>query len=297
MNDTPEIDPRAALTEALFARFGEHLAVPPDLEGLPELLQIATWSTHRSWSDRPVGPELIRLLAACALSAPSKSYLQQADIVDVRDPAQRERVQALVPSMPWMSQAPALLVFCGNGRRFRRLFERAGQPFTNEHLDGLFNPAIDGALVMMNFMRAAAAVGMVCCPISVLRDEAQALADILQMPPHVFPIAGLCVGFPVQAQSVNPRLGLQASFHTDRYERDAQGSATAVGDHAADAAIDAAVDAYDQRYVSVRASRLPPEVAAAKPPMSWSQEKLRQYAQAQRDDWGDFLRAQGFDTR
>jgi len=49
--------------------------------------------------------------------------------------------------------------------------------------------------------------------------------------------------------------------------------------------------------VSVRASRLPPEVAAAKPPMSWSQEKLRQYATAQRDDWGAFIRAKGFDTR
>lgn len=295
MSDTPEIDPRAALTEALFARFGEHLAVPPDLEGLPALLQIATWSTHRSWSDRPVSADLIRLLAACALSAPSKSYLQQADIVQVRDATQRERVQALVPSMPWMSQAPALLVFCGNGRRFRRLFERAGQPFTNEHLDGFFNPAIDGALVMMNFMRAAAAVGMVCCPISVLRDEAHALAEILQMPAHVFPIAGLCVGFPAQSQSVNPRLGLQATLHTDRYGQ-AQG---ADGAREADghACIDAVVDEYDRRYVGVRASRLPPEVAAAKPPMSWSQEKLRQYAQAQREDWGDFLRAKGFDTR
>ena len=295
MNDTPGIDPRAALTEALFARFGEHLAVPPDLDGLPELLQIATWSTHRSWSDQPVGADLIRLLCACALSAPSKSYLQQADIVEVRDAAQRERVQALVPSMPWMSQAPALLVFCGNGRRFRRIFERAGQPFTNEHLDGLFNPAIDGALVMMNFMRAAAAVGMVCCPISVLRDQAQALAKILQMPAHVYPIAGLCVGFPAQTQSVNPRLGLQATLHTDRYgqTKDAEGANQAD----AHARIDAALDEYDRRYVAMRASRLPPAVAAAKPPMSWSQEKLRQYAESQREDWGDFLRAKGFDTR
>ena len=297
MNELPQTDAGAALAEALFARFGEHLVVPPELEGLPALLQIATWSTRRSWSQQPVSAELIRLLAACALSAPSKSYLQQADIVEVRDAAQRERIQALVPSMPWMSQAPALLVFCGNGRRFRRLFERAGQPFTNEHLDGLFNPAIDGALVMMNFMRAAAAVGMVCCPISVLRDQARALAEILQMPQHVFPIAGLCLGFPAQAQSVNPRLGLQATVQIDRYPQTSHGLQSVVGDAAADATMDAAVDAYDQRYVAVRSARLPADAANAKPPMSWSQEKLRQYAQAQRQDWGEFLRTQGFDTR
>lgn len=297
MTDTLRTDLHTALAEALFARFGEQVTVPDHVAGLPELLQMATWSTHRSWSDQPVSAELIRLLAACALSAPSKSFLQQADIVEIRDPTQRARVQDLVPSMPWMSQAPALLVFCGNGRRFRRLFERADQPFTNEHLDGLFNPSVDAALVMMNFMRAAAAVGMVCCPISVLRDQASALAQILEMPRHVFPIAGLCVGFPAQQQSVNPRLGLQATLHTDRYPHAGDGPETAIGNRAADAAMDAMVDEYDQRYVSLRAARLPADVAAAKPPMSWSQEKLRQYAQAQRADWGEFLRAQGFDTR
>lgn len=285
---------RTALTQALADRFGEPIPVPEDLQGLDELLRIASWSTHRNWSDQPVSAELITLLAACALSAPSKSYLQQADIVQVRDPDLRMQVQALVPSMPWMSQAPALLVFCGNGRRMRRLFERAGQTFSNEHLDGFFNPAVDAALVMMNFMRAAGAVGMVCCPISVLRDEAAALADILRMPPHVFPVAGLCVGFPLREQSVNPRLSLRATLHIDGYGSThiAQGAADP-----GDAGLDALVDDYDRRYLAARAMRSSGAASAAKAPMTWSEEKRRQYAAPQRADWGEFVRAKGFDTR
>lgn len=272
-------DPTAALRAALAERFGADVPVPEGLDGVDELLRIATHATHRSWSADPVGPDLVTLLAACALSAPSKSFLQQADVVHVHDAAQRAAVEALVPSMPWMRDAPALLVFCGNGRRFRRVFERRGRPFVNEHLDGFFNPAVDASLVLMNFMRAAAAVGLVGCPISVLRDRSDALAAILALPRHVFPVAGLCIGFPAQARSIAPRLPLRATLHVDRYD--------GPGD---DASIDAAVDDFDARYVAARR-----RIAPGTEPLAWSEERLRQYASPQRADWARFVRSKGFD--
>jgi nitroreductase/FMN reductase [NAD(P)H] len=274
MNDTA-----TALRHALADRFGESIPVPDGLAGLDELLRIATHATHREWAETSVSADLVRLLAACALAAPSKSYLQQADVVDVRDPAQRDAVCALVPSMPWMRAAPALLVFCGNGRRFRRIFARRGEAFVNEHLDAFFNAAVDASLVLMNFVRAAEAAGLVCCPISVLRDRAAELATILAMPDHVFPVAGLCLGYPARARAINPRLSLRATFHTDRFDD---------GDAPDD---DAQLDEFDRRYVAAR-SRLAP--SSAKPPQPWTDEKATQYAAAQRADWGAFVRSRRF---
>lgn len=268
----------AALRAALAERFGDTFAVPDDLPGQEELLRIATHATHRAWTDQPIAPEVLTLLGACALSAPSKSYLLQADIVHVRDPARRQAVQALVPSMPWMASAPALLVFCGNGRRFRRIFARRGQPFVNEHLDGFFNPAVDASLVMMNFIRAAAAAGLVCCPISVLRDQAQRLAEILEMPDHVFPVSGLCVGYPAQSRAINPRLSLAATWHTDRFD---------------DAGTDDLIDEFDRRFVTNKEKYAPAQTTGR--PASWSDEKARQYATPQRADWGRFVRSRKFD--
>ena len=136
------------LQAVMKARYGHTVTVPDGVQGLPELLRIARQTSHRAWADRPVGADLVRLLAACALAAPSKSHLQQADIIDVRDPVRRAAIHKLVPGMPWMADAPALLVFCANGRRFKRLFERRGLPFANDHLDGFFNPVVDTSLVM-----------------------------------------------------------------------------------------------------------------------------------------------------
>lgn len=269
----------AALHATLVERFGQDVEVPEDVSGLPELLRLASQTSHRAWSEASVSPRLVKLLAACAQSAPSKSFLQQADIIDVRDAERRAAIHALVPGMPWMADAPTLLVFCANGRRFKRLFERRGQAFTNDHLDGFFNPTVDAAMVMMSFLHAAGAAGLVGCPISMIRNHPRRLAEILELPARVVPVAGLCLGWPAQARRVNPRLPLTATFHVDRI-----GSPDD----------DAAIDDFDRRYVAARAALLPPP---ASPPPAWSDERAEQYATPQRADWGAFVRSMDFDLR
>jgi nitroreductase/FMN reductase [NAD(P)H] len=241
--------------------------------GLAELLRIASHVSHRQWADRPVAPELTRLLAACALSAPSKSDLQQADIVEVRDPNRRQALARLLPTLPWFDSAPVVLVFCGNGRRFRRLFEQAGRPFTNEHLDGFFNPTVDASLVLMNYMRAASAAGLVHCPISLLRNRAADVAQVLELPAHVFPVAGLCLGYPSAARGIVPRLPLAETLHLDRFDDSGQ---------------DSRIADYDARRAEIEAAW------GKQDALSWSASKLKQYESAQRADWGQFVRGQGF---
>jgi nitroreductase len=278
------------LRHALHARFGEDLELPAHLDGLDELLRIATHVSHRAWTDTPVPPATVRLLAACALAAPSKSDLQQTEVVDVRDPALRDAVQALIPTMPWIRHAPAFVVFCGSGRRLRRVFRRRGASFPNEHLDGFFNPTVDASLVLMNFVRAAAATGLACCPISAVRDRAADLASLLALPEHVFPVAGLCVGFPAQPLSVNPRLSLAATFHVDRVD------GGPIDPVAAARAIDASIDDYDRRWRAARSRRpgMRPADAPTAPP-GWSDERAKQFSTPQHADWGAFVRARGFD--
>ena len=144
---------------SLAERFGESCAVDPTLKGLSELARIAGHCVHRRFLPRAVEPALLRLLCACALSAPSKSDLQQGDILVVRDKAKQRAVAALIPDMPWIAQAPVFLVFLANGSRLPQIARLRGKPFPNDHLDLFFNAVVDSALVLATFMRAAAAVG------------------------------------------------------------------------------------------------------------------------------------------
>src|SRR5258708_28222920 len=109
MQDDPGSKLAASIEASLADRFGERLSVDPTLAGLAELARIAGHRVHRDFLDRPVEPALLRLLCACALSAPSKSDLQQADILIVQDQAQRRAVIALMPDMPSLAD-PLLLL-------------------------------------------------------------------------------------------------------------------------------------------------------------------------------------------
>ena len=84
-----EDETRNSIERALLERFGEKVAVDPGLSGLNELAKIVGHRSHRQYSPRPIERGLLRLLCARALSAPSKSDLQQWDIFIISDVATR----------------------------------------------------------------------------------------------------------------------------------------------------------------------------------------------------------------
>jgi nitroreductase/FMN reductase [NAD(P)H] len=270
-------------------RFGEALPQPPS-QGMPQACpqtwaQLARRGSCRRFQERPVAPELIETLCALALSAPTKSDLQQRDIVIVSDRAIRTRLDTLLSSGPlaqdWIPAAPALLVFCGNNRRQRQLHAWRGRPFANDHLDAFFNAAVDAGIALATFVLAAEAAGLGCACISAIRNHAAEVGTLLGLPDHVFPVAGLGLGWPAREPHVSLRLPLSVTVHRDRF---------------GETGLETAVDAYDRRRAAVqpiRAQRATAEFGAASF-YGWSEDKARQYARPERADWGAFVRGKGF---
>ena len=282
--NNPEKAPRERIADALKIRYGAGFQVNPDQAGLNELARIAEHRSLRRYRPDPVSTDLLQLLCACALSAPTKSDLQQADIIHVADPAKRQRIVAHLPEMPWILDAPVFLVFCGNNRRIRHIGQWRGKPFANEHLDHFMNAAVDAGIVMMNFISAAEAAGLGTCPISAIRNAIDTVSKEQELPEGVFPIAGLCVGYPAAAGHISPRLSLDVTVHTDRYDE------TRLREN---------VDSYDQRrhanHPYGKQRRIKQFGAADF--YGWSEDKARQYAEPERADFGAYIRRQGFSLK
>jgi nitroreductase len=269
------------LKEALRARFG----TAPELKDVPKgadvLAEMANRRVIRRYTDQPVDPALLDTLCAVALSAPSKSDLQQADIVIVSDKRQREKLEALLPDNPWVKAAPVFLVFCGNNRRHRLLFEWRGRPFVNDYLDPFFNASVDAGIVLATFIAAADRVGLGTCPISAIRNHAQAVSDILSLPDHVFPVAALGAGWPSFPGVMSPRLGLDIAIHRDRYD---------------EAGLKEKIAAYDRRREAVQPYKTQryADRFGESADYGWSEDKARQYSVPERADFGAFVRRKGF---
>ena len=271
------------MADLIEQRFGLPAKAGHDTPAEGELASILSHRTHRRYTDMPISEDLMGQVLAAGLSAPAKSDLQQVAVIRVEDTRLRQEIAALLPSMPWVAQAARFLVVCGDSRRIRRICELREIPFANDHLDAFLNAATDAAMVLQNLIRAASAAGLGACPISVIRNHATRVAELLALPSHVFPVAGLCLGWPSREGFVSMRLPMTLTVHVDRYD---------------DTNLKAEIDGYDRRR---DARHSIPEAdwrqleRFGKPSLyGWSEDKARQVSSPERQDFGAFVRRQGF---
>ena len=176
------------------------------------------------------------------------------------------------------------MIWCADNRRIRKLCESKGYPFANDHLDSFMNAAVDTGIAMQTFIIAADSVGLRCCPISEVRNDIEFLSNELELPQYVFPVAGLCVGWPKSNPATSMRLPLNVSIHHNKYQEKDTPSR---------------ISQYDNRRVvvdnpSLEKQRQPERFGLAEN-YGWSEDKARQYSVPLRADFGRFIRKQGFD--
>lgn len=249
---------------------------------VPEVVQsMMARGSCRVFQDRAVAAELTNLLCAAAMAAPTKSDLQQRDIIVLQSPKVRAQIASFVPDQTWVANAPMIAIFCGNNRRQRLLHDWKDVPFANDHLDAFFNAVGDAAIGLSAFVTAVEALGLGCCPISAVRNRATEVSDLLNLPQHVFPFAGLAFGYPMAKAVVSKRLPLGVTCHVDQYSEDALKQDVASYDTDRAAA---------QPYAKQRF----PETFGQNTTYAWSDDKVRQYSVAERENFGAYIRAQGF---
>ncbi|MCP5024837.1 MAG: NADPH-dependent oxidoreductase [Actinomycetia bacterium] len=227
----------------------------------------------RTFSDQPVDDATLDLVLAATFSTPSKSDFQQCSVILVDDHQRRAAIAALIPTMPWIAESARFLVFCADSRRLRSVADAHGRNFANDHLDAVLNAAADAAMHLSSFIWAAESMGLGTCPISVVRNHIDEVSAVLELPDHVFPLAGMCVGWKSRGRWVTPRLPLEVTVHRDRYDdRDAR----------------SLISDYDERRV-----RQAVEGGGAEEP-GWSVQKAEMVANCERDQLARHLRAKGF---
>ena len=273
----------SASSDAIARRFGDGGHRAEGAEDNESIRRVLSRKTVRRYSDKLPAEELLDLLVACALSASAKSDFQQASILRVRDPERRAAIGELFPSMPWIGVAPAFFVFLGDARRLQHLGEMRGKPVRNGTLEGFFNASIDAALAMQTMILCAESAGLGVCPISVIRNEVDKVGSLLNLPDLVFPVAGLCLGYPQGVGYVSLRLPRGITTHNDGYD---------------DAALGPDIDDYDHRRDSLHA--IPREQQRSNAEFGeaafygWSEDKARQAAKAEGAAFPPYLRSHGF---
>lgn len=210
-----------ARMDALTARYGAD-ALPP---AGPWNETIGVMLGHRSvrrFLPTPVPAGTLETMIAAAQSASTSSNLQAWSVVVVSDPAKRKELARIAANQKHIEECPLYMVFIADLSRLERIGEKHGSgtnglPWTETFLVA----AVDAALAAQNAVTAAESLGLSMVYIGAMRNDPQAVAKLLDLPPGAFGIFGLCIGYadPAANAEVKPRLPQAAILHHETYKR------------------------------------------------------------------------------
>ena len=166
----------------------------------------------------PIGT--LELLVAAAQSASTSSNLQFWSVVAVEETERKSRLAELAAQQQFIRDAPLLLVWLADLSRLDRIAAAhqalvEGTHYLEEFIVGI----VDAALASQSALIAAESLGLGAVYIGAMRNLPERIAEELDLPPHVFAVFGMSVGYPDPAKEtgIKPRLPQSVVLHRERY--------------------------------------------------------------------------------
>lgn len=228
----------------------------------------------RNFSGEPLPEKTKGQLLRAARSGSSSNFVQAFSIIEIKEPALRERLADISNSGAYVKKSGAFYVFVADLYRQAALLEAAGEGTAGiANMEALLVATVDTAIAAQNMVVAAEAMGLGICYIGGIRNQIQEVAQLLELPPYTVPLFGLTIGVPLAKNEPKPRLPLANQVATDRYDK------TAFTD----------LREYDAITASYYAER-----GSNQQETNWRDKMTAFLAEPRRPEVAAFLRKQGF---
>lgn len=168
---------------------------------------------------KDVSEQQVQVIIKSAMAAPNWINGQQVSVIAVRNPDRKTLMAKLAGDQKWVEEASVFLVFCMDFYRSKIAAEKNNKKFRIvDDVEALIIGATDVGIALGTAVVAAESMDLGTVPIGGIRKNAEEVIKILELPEYVYPISGLAIGYPKVIPGQKPRLPLQATYHTERYD-------------------------------------------------------------------------------
>lgn len=176
----------------------------------------------RAYREDEVSDEVLDAVLAAAFRAPTSSNIQSYSVVVVRDQAAKEQIADAAGGQKHIIACPVWLGFCADLTRLEHAFQMNGHEMGETNLEMSLVSSIDASLIGMSAYLAADSVGLKGVMIGGARNDPKRIASILGLPPRVYCVFGMCLGYtdPEHVPAQKPRMNLDAMVHHEQYDAD-----------------------------------------------------------------------------
>ncbi|MBW9937969.1 oxygen-insensitive NADPH nitroreductase [Escherichia coli] len=180
----------------------------------PTIELICGHRSIRHFTDEPISEAQREAIINSARATSSSSFLQCSSIIRITDKALREELVTLTGRQKHVAQAAEFWVFCADFNRHLQICPDAQLGLAEQLLLGV----VDTAMMAQNALTAAESLGLGGVYIGGLRNNIEAVTELLKLPQHVLPLFGLCLGWPADNPDLKPRLPASILVHENSYQ-------------------------------------------------------------------------------
>ncbi|KAF6840599.1 hypothetical protein CPLU01_00970 [Colletotrichum plurivorum] len=205
----------------LTQRYGGNGSTYLDFPSTPVIETLLRHRSIRSFSPEPLQPGTLEMLIAAGQSASTSSMMQTWSAVAIQDPGRKDALAALAGDQDFIRQAPLFLVFCADLSRLTAVCEWHGESGAGlEKTDMFVMGAVDAALAAQSVGTAAESLGLGFCFVGAVRNDSRRIVELLGLPPRVFPLVGMAIGWPDASEDadIKPRLPMDEVLHRERWD-------------------------------------------------------------------------------
>lgn len=188
-----------------------------------EILQaLRARKSARVFERRAVAAEDRHAILQAAMQAPTAGNQQLYTILDITEPAAKERLAVLCDNQPFIAQAPLVLVFLADCRRWLDAYRYAGVAARPPGFGDLAIAVADAVIAAQNAVVAAESLGLGSCYIGDICEQEEQVRELLALDRYVFPAAMLVIGHPTAQQRARkkpPRFAQEYLVQQNRYRR------------------------------------------------------------------------------
>lgn len=186
---------------------------------------VETILNHRSvrhFEEKPLTQEQIETIVSSAQAASTSSFLQAYSIIGVTDPEKKRRLAEIAGNQSYVAENGHFFVFCADLYRHKVIGDMENADIANsiESTEKFMVAAVDAALAAQNAALAAESMKLGICYIGGIRNDLEAVRDVLKTPEYVVPLFGMAVGYPSKLNDKKPRLPLQHVYMENEYTQD-----------------------------------------------------------------------------
>lgn len=174
--------------------------------------------TIRKYTSEDISQELLNSLLKESFRASTMGGMQLYSVIVTREAEMKERLAPTHFNQPMVKNAPVVLTFCADFRRFSEWCNlREATPGYDNFLS-FMNAATDALLVAQTFCTLAEDAGLGICYLGTTIYNSDKIIDILKLPELVFPITTITVGYPAEMPDQVDRLPFESLIHNETYK-------------------------------------------------------------------------------